>query len=102
MVGLDLGHGLGQLGELLFQLGGWNGAAQVVALGDVAAERRQLLPGVLGLDAFGDHPQSQVVAEVDGGPHDDGVAGAGRHLADERAVDLQLVYRELLQVGHEE
>jgi hypothetical protein len=30
-VGLDLGHGLGQLGELLFQLGGWNGAAQVVA-----------------------------------------------------------------------
>jgi hypothetical protein len=40
------------------------------------------------------------VAEVDGGPHDHRVAVAGRHLADEGAVDLELVHRQGLQVRH--
>lgn len=49
---------VGRLAQPAFQVGGGHGSAQVVALGGVAAERRKLLPGLLGLHAFGDNPQA--------------------------------------------
>ena len=74
-------------------------AAQVVALGEVAAQRGEALERQLVLDALGDHLQPEVVAEVDRRAHDDQVALVLQHRRDERAVDLELVDRQALEVG---
>ena len=74
-------------------------AREVVALGEVAAERLEVAPGVLGLDALGDDAQAEVVGEVDRGAHDRGVGGVDGHLDHERLVDLDHVDREPLEVG---
>src|SRR6185436_538151 len=66
---------------------------------DVAPEALELLALVLGLDALGDDGEAEVMAELDGGAHDGGVAAIGFHAAHESAVDLELVHRELLDVG---
>jgi hypothetical protein len=36
----------------------------------MAAEEIQMLEGEGVLDSFGDHPQAEVAAQVDGGMHD--------------------------------
>ncbi len=51
------------------------------------------------LHAFGDHLQAQAVAQPDDRAHDRGVVLVGEDLAHERAVDLELVQRQLAQVG---
>ena len=73
--------------------------AEVVALHLVAAlalEERQLCDG---LDALGAGPHAQAVAETDHGAHDRVGIGPGLERGDERAIDLDLVERELLQVA---
>ena len=60
---------LEQLGELT----GGHRAGEVEALRDVAAERAQRVHVLLALDALGDDGEAEVVAEVDGGAHQDGV-----------------------------
>jgi hypothetical protein len=73
--------------------------AQQIALCAVAAKTEELVPGGFVLDAFRDHQQAEAVAEVDDGA-DDGLAGAvGPDVEDEGFVDLELVHRELLEVG---
>ncbi len=49
---------------------------------------------VLGLDAFTDDAQAEVVPEVDDRAHDRGVRGSDQHVEHEALVDLELVDRE--------
>jgi hypothetical protein len=74
-------------------------AAEVVALGEIAAERLEVAPRILGLDALGDDAQAEVVGELDGRAHDRGVGGVDGHLDHERLVDLDHVDRQALEVG---
>ena len=71
----------------------------MVALGQVAAEQREMGQRGAVLDALGDDLQTEIVAEVDRRAHDDQVALVLEHRRDERAVDLELVDRHLAQVG---
>ena len=82
-----------------FQLGRGERRAEKIALGHVAAEAGQHVPGGAVLDTFGHDPQLQGVGQVDDGPHDRARAGVGGHGLDERLVDLQLVDRQVLQRG---
>nr|WP_255600999.1 hypothetical protein [Blastococcus sp. LR1] len=93
MDGADLGqHDVQHLGG--------HRAAEEVALRDVAAQLAQR-GHVLGLlDALGDDGQAEVVPEVHGAAHEDGVLRAGRHAEHERAVDLELVHGQPAQVAH--
>ena len=52
-----------------------------------------------GLDALGDHAHPEPAAEVDGGVHDRGVARVVGEPHHERAVDLDLVEVELLEMA---
>ena len=63
------------------------GAAQQVDLGG-------------GLDAFGDHRQAQRVAEIDDRADDREIVVVVIDTVDQRLVDLQVVERKALQVGH--
>ena len=74
-------------------------AAEVVALGDVAAQLAQAVGDLLGLDALGDDLEAQVPREVDRRAHDRRVVVVVGHPEDERAVDLHLVQRQALEVG---
>ena len=77
---------------------GVQGHAEVVALGGAAAQGAQALGLFLALDPFGDGHQTQGLGDLD-----DGLGQAGRVVigqrGDERAVDLEDVDRELLEVG---
>src|SRR4051794_36955595 len=59
--------------ELGSQLVGRQRARQVVALGEVATQARELLPDLAVLDALGDDLQAEVVGQLDGRAHDRGV-----------------------------
>lgn len=73
--------------------------AHEVTLGQVAAEAPQQLPGRGVLDTLGYHDQPQVVPELDGRAHDQGVLGGARDQVDhEGLVDLQLVDPQALEL----
>ena len=74
-------------------------AGQEVALAAVATEVGELLPSLEVLDAFGHRLQAEVVTEVDDRADDDGVVGVVVHVQHEGLVDLELVDREVLEVG---
>src|SRR4029077_19231252 len=67
-----------------------------VALGEIAAEPAQQVPGGGVLHPFGHHLQSEAVAELDG--RGDDRDRAGLCLRDERAVDLQFIERQYRQL----
>src|SRR5579875_2857495 len=73
-------------------------AREQVSLDQVAARLAQLLSDVIGLDALGDDMQPEVVPELDHRPDDRGVSVVGIHVADELAIDLELVQRQPRQV----
>ena len=83
--------------KLLDSLGGHR-ACHVVALGDVTTDVAQPVQRLGILDTLGDDAQSKVVAQLDRGANDDRVVALGRHVHDERLVDLELVDLEPLQV----
>src|SRR5207237_8607980 len=74
------------------------GRAEVDALSDVAADRLERLERLRVLHALGHRTQAEVVGEVDGGVHERADAGIGERTADDRAVDLDFVDREALEV----
>src|SRR6266480_1835298 len=91
-VGWDPGQGVEQGGDL----GGGDGAAEVITLGPVATEALEPV-GLLGvLDSLCDHLQPEAAAQLDDGCGQRVPALAGA--VDERLVDLQNVDRELLQI----
>ena len=92
------GRGLAQRVLGLDQLGGAR-AAEQVALATVAADLAQARQLQRGLDALGDHRQAEGVAELDDGLDDRRVLGVDAQAVDERAVDLDRLDREPLQVG---
>src|SRR6187399_804306 len=73
----------------------WDG--DCITLGTVAAHLRDRSQRFGRLDALGDHVEAQVVREVDRRAHDRCVALARGHVANERAIDLEAVERQLLQ-----
>ena len=58
-------------------LGGGDGSAPVVALAGVAAAGGEDGDGLCVFDAFGDDLEAEVLAEIDDGSDDDGVAVVG-------------------------
>ena len=70
-----------------------------VSLRFVAPERNELGELALGLDPFGHDLQVERVREPDHGGHDRGVARVGAEPAHERAIDLDRIHREALQVA---
>ena len=89
----------GAAAEPEVELGGGQRAAEVVALGAAAAQVDQRLQDALGLHALGDDVEAEVAGEVDRRADDHGVAVVVGHRGDEGAVDLDLVERQLLEVG---
>ena len=73
--------------------------ADQIALHLVAAEAAQPQQLALGLDALGDHPQAEAVAEIDDRAHDHLVVQVVLEVLDEGLVDLQPLHRQPLDVG---
>ena len=69
------------------------------ALRLVAAQRAQVVEHVRALDALGDDLEPEAAREVDRGAHDQQVVDVADDAGDERAVDLDLVERQPLEVG---
>src|SRR5450631_546409 len=90
---MDIGEGAGgvPVDQPLVELGGGDRSGYVVALSLVAAHAPQLGVGDLGLDAFGDHAQTQAVGQIDGGGDQGGGAGVVSHGENEGPVELEFV-----------
>src|SRR5258706_2948280 len=70
-----------------------------LSLRQVAAERLQRLARLRELHALGEDAEAEVVREVDRAAHHGAVAGVGDEAGHERAIDLDLVDREALEMG---
>src|SRR5450755_3485908 len=79
---------------------GWDRPADLVSLHEVATHVREVTSSNAVLDALRDDGHPKVVPQVDGGAHDYCAIGVVRHAHYEGAVDLQLLDRQGLQVGH--
>jgi len=75
------------------------GTRKVVALGEIATQLAHALVGILGLDSLGNHRQAESACKLGRRLNDHGVALIVLHAKDEGLVDLQLVHRELLEIG---
>jgi len=64
----------------------------------IAAGRAQQIALRLGLHAFGNHLQVELVRHHDDGLRERHVAGSGGQVAHERLIDLQVVDVEFFQV----
>jgi hypothetical protein len=71
----------------------------VIALRVIASGAREGVERLLVLHAFGDDLEAEGMRELDGRADDRGAAGIGRDVRDEGAVDLELVDREVAEVG---
>ena len=78
---------------------GFERLRDVEALRLVAAEVTEPVERLPVLDAFGDDPETEVAAQLHGGPDDREVLDPVEHVRHERAVDLELLDRQPLQVG---
>ncbi len=74
-------------------------AGEVVALDLVAAPQAEQRAGLGAVDALGDHAHAEPAPEVHQRVHDRGVALVVGDAHDERAVDLEHVDVQLLEVG---
>src|SRR3954451_9895354 len=75
-----------------------DGAGKQEALRFIALIGAQGARLLSSLDALGYDLQTQVVAEGDDGSDDGCIVGLGRHVLDKRAVDLQAVHGEALEI----
>src|SRR6185437_492672 len=87
----------GRLEQQLVDPLGRNGAGEVVALGEVAAERDHLFELGLGLDSLRHHARLERTGHLHHGADDHRVALA--ELGHERAVELEELEREVLHVA---
>ncbi|MNF60640.1 hypothetical protein D3C84_422620 [compost metagenome] len=74
-------------------------AAEQVALDEITAVALEKLVLLKGFDAFGDHLQMQGVSHDDNRLNDFHVLSRLGNVLDERAIDLQRVERQALEVG---
>ena len=79
--------------------GGRFGAAEMVALHFIAAERQQRVRLGAGFDAFGNRAHAERLAHGDDGGHDGVVIDVIDHVQHERLVDLQFSGRQALEIG---
>src|SRR6266545_3165924 len=89
----------GLAAEPLDQGVGGERAADVEALHHVAAHAGQDVPALAVLDTFGDYGEPEVVRQTNGGAHDRDVVLVAGDVPHERAIDLQFVDRQTLQVA---
>src|SRR6478672_6355066 len=87
--------GAPEIGELVRR----DRLAEVEALDFIAGVAAQKAELFIGFDAFGHHRQAERLAHCDDGLRDRLVFGVERNVADERAVDLQRIDREALELG---
>src|SRR6185312_10429209 len=73
--------------------------AEVKSLRRLTAELAQALELLLGLDALGDGVQPETAGDPDDGAHDRRIVRVGCHVANEGAVDLQSIDRQMLQIA---
>src|SRR5260221_10657021 len=73
--------------------------AEEVALAQIAAVGLRRLKLLLGLDTLDGGGDAEAPRQADHGLHDGPAILAHQHIADERAVDFDLVEREVPQVG---
>ena len=85
--------------ELGFELARRHRPSEEIALSLFAAHPDQEIRRGPVLDAFGDDGQAQLLAEPDGRTDDRRVVGIGQQSEHERAVDLQPVEREFLEIA---
>ena len=52
-----------------------------------------------GFNAFGNHLQAQISAQIDNGADHRGIAWRIKHIGNKQAVDLQRIQIEMAQVG---
>src|SRR5579883_591847 len=87
------------LGEPGLQRIGGLRAADVVALRQIAAQRRQPLPRLAVLDPFSYHLEAEVAGQLHRRAHDRQILAGERHVLHERLVDLDLVHGQMLEIG---
>ena len=76
-----------------------HGTGQEIALHEIGTAVRQISPGRCVLDAFGDHFEPELVAEIDN-QVDDKLIGRGFGEPEhKRLVDLELVRRQAFELG---
>src|SRR5690606_15599696 len=73
--------------------------ADVVALGDVAAEAAEQIPGLAVFDTLRDDLQAELMAQLDRRPDDREVARVVGHVADERLIDLNVRHRQSFYIA---
>src|SRR5205807_1234929 len=88
------------LHEALRQIGDAERLRNVIALRNVAAEMREGGEDLLGLDAFGDDGELEVVREIDERAYDLRVLRRFQHRLHEHQVDLELIERQVREVVH--
>ena len=83
--------------KLKFIKGQW--AAEEIALERVASKFFKMIALCFGFHAFGNDREAQRVAEGNDGLRNDLALDVGHHVADEGAIDLQLVNGQAAEVG---
>src|SRR3954464_5705278 len=78
---------------------GWPRGPEEEPLPDLASQRPQLLELLARLDALGDRRESKRARESDHRAHDRGAVLAHADAFGERAIDLQCLDRQPLEVG---
>ena len=78
---------------------GLEGLRDVEALRLVATEVAEPVERLSVLHALRDDTEPEVATQLDGGPDDREVVGPDEHVRHERAVDLEFLDRQPLQVG---
>src|ERR1022692_490086 len=77
---------------------GWDGSPEGEALCVVAAQLAQRALNARGLDSFGSDAQAEVAAELDDRSDEHCIVMVGLHAPHERAIDLDLIDWQLLQL----
>ena len=75
------------------------GLAEVVALGEVYADFKQLVDNFFVLDEFSDGANTQGMSDLVYRFHDCPVHGIRIHILDETAIDFQKVYGQVFQIA---
>src|SRR5579871_4362188 len=86
-------------GEQPWKIARGDGAAEEKPLRLVALIRSERARLFGGFDAFGDDLQAEIVAQSDDGPHDRRIVRLARHVLDKRAIHLEPIDGEALEIG---
>lgn len=78
---------------------GWDSRCEQEALQLIAADLAQYLRLMAGFYTFGHHAQTKLMPKIDDRLDDGKISGRVEHVSHERAVDLQTVERNPVQIA---